>query len=136
VFNVSIQPRKQRKILYTAPPHLRNKFLHAHLSNELRERYHRRSIRVKKGDSVIVIRGDSKGHEGKVVRVDTERGFVYIEGLTMKDSRGRTVLKPVHVSKIIITKLDLSDEKRQAKIEALGKAVANTQTNEKVGEKP
>lgn len=133
---MSAQPRKQRKILYTAPSHLRSKFLHAHLSKELRERYHRRSIRVRKGDNVIVVRGDSKGHEGKVVRVDTERGFVYIEGLTMKDSRGRTVLKPIHASKIIITKLDLSDERRRAKLEALEKAVVNTQTNEKAGEKP
>ncbi len=129
---MSAQPRKQRKILHTAPQHLRNKFLHAHLSKELRERYHRRSVRVRKGDNVIVIRGDSKGHEGKVVRVDTERGFVYIEGLTMKDSRGRTVLKPVHVSKVIITKLDLSDERRRAKIESLKeKAVISTQSGEK-----
>lgn len=122
------KPRKQRKLLFSAPPHRRNKLLHAHLSKELRNKYHIRSIRVRTGDSVVVIRGDSKGHEGKIARVDTERGFVYIEGLTMKDSRGRTILKPVHASKVIVTKLDLSDEKRRAKLESLSKAtVSNVQ---------
>ncbi|MGB9728980.1 MAG: 50S ribosomal protein L24 [Thermoprotei archaeon] len=122
----SAKPRKQRKSIFLAPLHKRNKLLHAHLSKELRNKYHIRSIRVRTGDSVIVIRGDSKGHEGKVARVDAERGFIYIEGLTMKDSRGRTILKPIHASKVIVTKLDLSDERRRTKLEALSKTTISS----------
>ncbi|MBS1194889.1 MAG: ribosomal protein L24p/L26e, archaeal/eukaryotic, partial [Methanomicrobia archaeon] len=46
----SIQPRKQRKARYTAPLHIKGKFLSATLSKELREQYKRRSLRVVKGD--------------------------------------------------------------------------------------
>ncbi|MEM3715205.1 MAG: 50S ribosomal protein L24 [Thermoprotei archaeon] len=129
----SVKPGNQRKSIFSASLHKRNKLLHAHLSKELRNKYRRRSIRVRTGDNVIVIRGDSKGHEGKVVRVDAERGFVYIEGLTMKDSRGRTTLRPIHASKVIVTKLDLSDEKRRTKLEALSKV---TISNVQAGEQP
>lgn len=112
----SKQPRKQRRALYNAPAHLRGKNLHANLSPELREKYGRRSFRVRVGDTVKVMRGDYRGYEGKVVRVDTERGFVYVEGITIRDSRGNTVLRPVRASKVMITKLDLSDKRREERL--------------------
>ncbi len=121
---VSRQPRKQRRMLYRAPLHLRGKLLHAHLSPELREKYGWRSFRVRVGDTVRIMRGTYKDLEGKVVEVDTERGFVYVEGVTRTDSRGNTVLVPIHASKVMIIKLDLSDERRREKLESKIKGVA------------
>ncbi|MCD6275005.1 MAG: 50S ribosomal protein L24, partial [Candidatus Aenigmarchaeota archaeon] len=40
----SKQPRKQRKYRHNAPKHIRQKFMHANLSKELREKYNRRSL--------------------------------------------------------------------------------------------
>ena len=67
---MSTQPRKQRKFIYKAPLHIRHKLMSVTLSEELREQYGRRSLPVKSGDTVKVMRGDFKDHEGKVEKVD------------------------------------------------------------------
>lgn len=108
----SKQPRKQRKVLYTAPKHVRYKLMSAHLSKELREKYGIRSLPVRKGDVVRVMRGKYRGHEGKVVDVDRKRYYIYVEGVKVKKADGTEVLRPVHPSKVMIVKLDLSDEWR------------------------
>ena len=41
------------------------------------------TIHVKKGDSVVVISGKSKGKRGRVLRVDKDAGRVVIEGVNM-----------------------------------------------------
>ena len=56
----SKQPRKQRKYNYNAPLHIKGKFMAAHLSKDLMKKYNRRSIRVRKGDKVILLRGQFK----------------------------------------------------------------------------
>lgn len=76
---MSKQPRKQRKYIYEAPLHARRKMMSANLSRELREEYGRRSLPLRKGDKVEVLRGDFKGHEGKVEKVDLKRYRVYVE---------------------------------------------------------
>ena len=38
---------------------------------------------VKKGDNVIVITGKDKGKIGKVLKVDTDKGRIYVEGVNM-----------------------------------------------------
>lgn len=39
--------------------------------------------KLKKGDEVIVISGKSKGQSGKITRVVTETGRVYVEGVNL-----------------------------------------------------
>jgi len=113
----SAKPRKQRKALYTMPHHLRHKLLTAPLSRELREKYGFRNLPVRTGDRVRVMRGDYKGIEGKVIRVDRERGRVYIDTVTRKKVDGSTVNVPIHASKVMIVELDLSDRWRKRMIE-------------------
>ena len=110
---VSAQPRKQRKRLYNAPLHKLPKLMSAHLSPELREKYGRRSFPVRVGDRVKIMRGEFKGVEGKITKVDRERQMVYIENVTIKKVDGTTVQRPIHVSNIMITELNLDDEYRK-----------------------
>ena len=63
------------------------------------------------------MRGDYKGIEGKVIRVDRERGRVYIDTVTRKKVDGSTVNVPIHASKVMIVELDLSDRWRKRIIE-------------------
>jgi len=91
--------------------------LAAHLSKELRQQYGFRSLPVRKGDTVMVIRGDHKGRTGKVTRVDTSKLRVYVEGITGEKMDGTKYLIPIHPSNLIITKLDLSDKARKKIIE-------------------
>jgi len=116
------QPRKQRKAYFTAPLHIRHKFLTAPLSEELRREYNIRSLPVRRGDTVLILRGDFKGHEGRVVKVDLKKVRIHVEGVTRRRSDGTQVFIPIHPSKVMITKLDLSDERRREVIERKRKA--------------
>jgi large subunit ribosomal protein L24 len=116
---VSKQARKQRKALYNAPVHVRRRNVSAHLSDELMKQTAKRSTRVIKGDTVKVLRGDEgvNGVEGKVSSVNTRTGRIIIEGITMPKADGTMKARPVHSSNVIITKLDMTDPRRKAKLQ-------------------
>jgi large subunit ribosomal protein L24 len=109
---------KQRKALYNAPNHVRNKSVGSHLSAELMEKLERRTVRVVKGDTVRVVRGDEDvlGVDGKVTSVDTHKGRLIIEGVTIPKADGTMTERPVHASNVIITKLNMTDKYRKAKL--------------------
>lgn len=114
---MSKKPSKQRKALYVAPSHARGKTLSSPLSQELRERYGTRSIRARKGDTVIVARGDYAGIEGKINRVDPGANRLFIEGVTREKADGTTTFVPKHPSKIVIKRLNLDDKWRKDLLE-------------------
>ena len=109
---MSIQPRKQRKALYTAPLHIRRKIMSANLSKDLRADIGKRSLPIRVGDKVQVVRGDFKGHEGKVESIDAKRYKVTVEGVTLSKPDGNAVLLPNHPSNLMIIEADLKDERR------------------------
>jgi len=115
----SKKPSKQRKRFFNAPLHKRGKIMSVHLSPELREKYKVRSLPIRKGDRVRIMRGDAKGMEGKVVRVDRKKYRVYIEGVTRTNQRGEEVLIPIHYSNLMLIDLDLSDPWRKRKLESI-----------------
>lgn len=109
----STQPRKQRKYIYNAPSHLAGKQLHAHLSKELREKHKTRSVRVRVGDKVKVLRGTHKGKEGKVELVDTKNCRIYVAKVEMTKLQGGAAKYPLRPSNCMIT--ELVAEKRRFK---------------------
>ena len=117
----SKKPRKQRKALYQAPLHKRQKLVSAHLSKELRAQFKKRSLPIKSGDEIKIMRGAFKGKTGKVADVDLKKMKVYIEGITRKKSDGKEVKIPFHPSNLLIVKAELSDKKRQKTIERIQK---------------
>ncbi len=117
---MSKQPRKQRKFRYQAPLHLRHKMMSVNLSPELREEYERRSLPVRKGDTVKVLRGDFKDHEGKVETVDLKNYRIMIEGVNVQKPDGNQVYHPVHPSNLMIMEMDLDDDERNEILERKG----------------
>jgi large subunit ribosomal protein L24 len=109
----STQPRKQRKARYNATLHQRQKLMSALLSHELRAKYNKRNLPIREGDSVMVMRGDHTGTEGKVERVDLKHTKVVVEGVSVPKADGTEVPRPVHPSNVMITKLDLKDKIRE-----------------------
>jgi large subunit ribosomal protein L24 len=99
------------KMLHVAK-HGRDKMLGATLADNLRQQYNRRSVRVIKGDSVRVMRGEYKGVEGKVEKVDTRSSTLHIEGIQRDKVRGGQVKVPIHSSNVLITGLKLDDKYR------------------------
>lgn len=113
----SIKPNKQRKELYTAPLHKKRKWLAAHLEENLLLKYDRRSMPLVKGDVVRVMRGSFRGHEDKVASINTKKRYIEIEGLTITKADGKKIAKPLHASKLLVTKLNLTDKWRRQKLE-------------------
>jgi large subunit ribosomal protein L24 len=117
---MSKQPRKQRKSHFKAPLHVRHKLMSATLSEELRERYDIRSLPVRKGDTVQVMRGDFREQEGKVEKVDTKNFVLQIDGVSVQKPDGNKVYHPVHPSNVMLVELDLEDDERNEIIERKG----------------
>ena len=109
---MSKQPRKQRKALYNAPAHARGKHLSATLSKDLRADLGKRTLPVKSGDKVRVLRGDFKGHEGEVLDVDYGSYKVTIEDVTLSKPDGTAVFLPVDPSNLMIIDADTKDDRR------------------------
>jgi large subunit ribosomal protein L24 len=111
------KPNKQRKLLYQAPDHVRHRLFAAHLSPELRSSHLAKSLPVRSGDTVRLMRGDHKGFEGKITRVDLSEYRIYVEGLTREKVDGTTIFVPIHPSKVMITRLNLDDKWRRKVLE-------------------
>ena len=95
--------------------HAQGKFMNAHLSEELHKKYKTRSLRVRVGDTVKVMRGDFRGKAGKVERVNVTDEKVYITGVELSKRDGTKVLRPIRPSNLLIEQLDTSDKRRLKK---------------------
>jgi len=107
------QPRKQHKVLFQAPSHVRYKLFSAPLSPALKADHKVSSVPVRAGDTVRIMRGDRKGTEGKVAQVDRNRYRLFVEGVTREKVDGSAVQIPLHPSKVMITSLNLDDKWRR-----------------------
>ena len=113
----SVQTRKQRKYKFNAPLHVKHKMVSSALSKELRKEYGIRSVPVRKGDFVKVITGQFRGKSGKVTKVSISLIDCHVEGATISRADGTESFYPIHPSNVMITKLELTDKTRVAKIE-------------------
>ncbi len=117
----SVQPRKQRKFRYNAPLHVRQGFVSANLSKSLRERFGKRSMPLRKGDEVEVMRGSFRGQRGSIDRIDLSKTKVYVDEIKVKKSDGSEVMRALQPSNLRIVKLNLDDKKRQAILDRASK---------------
>ena len=114
---MSSKPSKVRKKFFTAPLHLKSARVSSSLSDELKSKYGLNSIRIRKGDTVKVMRGAYSGVEGKVQMINIKSGRVTVEGITREKIAGGTTPVRIHASKVMIVNLNLDDKLRRKKIE-------------------
>jgi len=112
-WNSSKAPSKQRKYRYNAPLHVRRKFMHVHLSPELRKETGRRQILIRKGDEVKIMRGQYSKKKGVVKQIKIKKEKIYIEGIENVKKDGTKVDVPLKASNIMIVKLYTEDKKRK-----------------------
>ncbi len=108
----SSQRRKQRKYQAHAPLHIKQRFASAHLSDELKKKYGHRSLQIRKGDIVKIMRGEFKKKSGKVHQVMLKKTRIYIEGITRAKKDGTTAFIPLHPSNVMIITPVLEDKRR------------------------
>lgn len=114
------KPRKQHKRLYQAPLHKRYKQFSAALSSKLKASYNTNSIPVRMGDTVLIMRGDRKGFEGKVTGVNRTKYRIFVEGVTREKVDGTSMPIPIHPSKVRIIRLNLDDKWRKETLKRKG----------------
>jgi len=122
-----MKPTKQRKAYFNAPLHEKRKRISARLQLDKPDsRFDGvRTVTVRVGDTVRVTRGDlangGKRHGGKrgvdpltgpVIRIDSEKGRLYIEGAKASKADNKEEAVPVHSSNVVVVKLDETDKLR------------------------
>ena len=118
------------------PKHQRDKMVGAVLEDSLRRQYGRKNIRVIRGDSIRVMRGEYKGVEGKVEKVNTKHATLHIEGIQREKIRGGQIKVPIHSSNVMVISLNLDDDYRSSKLQGAAKEepAASSEKKEEKGE--
>lgn len=119
----SKQPRKQRKYKANAPLHLKKKFVRVNLSKDLRKTKGKRTIQLKKGDVVKIMRGKFKGKTGKVLEIKLKESKVIIEGILIKKQDGSKAnikmqpsnLQIKELTERVKTKKEIKNESKEIK---------------------
>eukprot|EP00771_Trimastix_marina_P002370 gnl/Trimastix_PCT/35.p1 GENE.gnl/Trimastix_PCT/35~~gnl/Trimastix_PCT/35.p1 ORF type:complete len:165 (+),score=38.13 gnl/Trimastix_PCT/35:67-495(+) len=112
VRKVTSSRRKQRKAYFTAPSHIRRKFMSSHLSKDLREKYGVRALPIRKDDEVRIMCGKHKNTTGKVINVYRKKYVIHIERLQKEKANGQPVPIGIHPSNVCITSLKLLRDRK------------------------
>ncbi len=130
----SKQPRKQRLAHYTAPYHRRHREMSTPIDRGLRERQlargfmYPRAIPVRKGDRVLIVRGEGKGsNASKVAKIDRKARKVYVEGFTYFKSDGTELQRPIDASNLVIINPDWSDIRRRKLLTRVNESIEWTE---------
>jgi len=124
----------RNRTIYQAPSSLRSKLLCGHLSKDLKNKYHKRSVRVTEGDTVKVVRGEFKGVSGKVTQVSLLKNGIVVEGIKKEKLKGGNLDVFIHTSNVIVTDLNTDDKWRAAKLE--GKSAKPAKESKPAAPKP
>jgi ribosomal protein uL24 len=104
------------------------------LSRELRSRFHRRALPVRKGDTVRVLSGSFAGREERVARVDRRGYSVTLDNVTLKTADEKMKPLSLGVGHLVITRLNLSDPWRRRSMRVRDEDVTPEERGEKVAE--
>lgn len=116
-WNSSTNPSKQRKYRDNAPLHVKDKIVSANVAPELRDELGTRSIPLRTGDRVKVMRGDEKGKSGIVSRIDRGDEKVYVDGIEVERTDGTVREKALRPSNLQVQALNVEDNRRLEKYE-------------------
>ena len=110
--------RKMRnRQIYYATHQTASAQLSSELSNDLKKKYGKRSIRVLEGDTVKVIRGEFSGVDGKVTKVSLIKNGINIEGVKKDRVKGDKFDVYIHTTNIVITGINTDDKWRMNRLE-------------------
>ncbi|MFX1295085.1 MAG: 50S ribosomal protein L24 [Promethearchaeota archaeon] len=108
--------RKQRKRFYNQPHHKRNRLMNAKLHEDMEMEHGIKKLTVRKGDTVLVVRGEFRDMEGKISKIDRQKAQIFIEGASIEKSSGTTFDIPLYPSNVVLTKIETKKDKWRKKI--------------------
>jgi len=128
----STSPRRQRKALYSADSFERRLRMGVPLSRELRSRFRRRAVPIRKGDTVRVLSGSFAGREERVAKVHRRDYRVTLDNVTLKTAEDKLKPLTLGVSNLVITRLNLSDAWRRRSLRVTDEEVTPEERGEAV----
>ena len=108
---ISSSKRVQRKRQLGASSSLKRKLMSCHLVKSLRDQYKLRSLPIKRGDEVKILKGKAKGQSGKVVQVYRKKNIIYVDKINREKQNGQTVFLPIKPSYCVISKLLINKDR-------------------------
>ena len=102
---VASKRRAQRKLQLLAPSSIKRKLMNCHLAKSLRDQYKIRSLPVKRGDDVKILKGKAKGKTAKVVQVYRRRNVIYVDKVNREKQNGQSIFLPIKPCYCVIEKL-------------------------------
>ena len=87
------------------------------LSKELKAKYKKNAVTLRKGYKVKIMRGEYKKQIGKVVDIDLKKTRVHVEGIQHVKRSGAKSFYPLHPSNLQIIEAVFDDKKMRAKME-------------------
>ncbi|OIO66309.1 50S ribosomal protein L24 [Candidatus Woesearchaeota archaeon CG_4_10_14_0_2_um_filter_57_5] len=112
-WTASSKPKKQRLYVRRAPLHRQSKLVSCSLAKDLRAKHGRRTIPIRTGDKVRIMRGSHKGKTPVVASVNRAKRRVYLEGIQVTKKEGTKVNIPFAISNLQI--IDVKDATRRFK---------------------
>ena len=117
-----MKPTKMRnKQIYYATSKVKSVQTACSLSTELRKKFKKRSIRIVKGDTVKILRGEFYGTAGKVTKILTQKNSITVDGVKKEKKKGDKIDVPIHSTNVIITALNDDDKWRMNKLQGNSK---------------
>jgi large subunit ribosomal protein L24 len=87
-----------------------------------------RSIPVRTGDRVLIVRGEGRGTEGhRISQVDRRARKVYVDGFTYHKSDGTELQRPIDPSNLVVINPDWSDVRRRRILDRVNEGVEWTE---------
>ena len=99
----SKKPKKQRKALNNYKNHERSNLLRTRLAKFLQEEYGIKTLPLRVGDSVRIVKGEFKDFEGEVIEI-TDNLRAKIKEAAFEKADGTEWNPSIHISNLIITK--------------------------------
>jgi large subunit ribosomal protein L24 len=106
-------PRRQRRLIRRSSIHSHKRLLRCRLDETLREEYGVRSLGLKKGDLVRIMRGQFRDTEAKVQRVDYTKARVMLDAASVTKADGKEARIAMSASNLMMVKLELDDQRKK-----------------------
>nr|UXY87664.1 60S ribosomal protein L26 [Cryptomonas curvata] len=114
---VTSSRRKNRKKFFKSHSNQRRKIMASLLSKNLQEKYHKKSLPVRKDDEVKVMRGIMKGRIGKVVQCHRKNFSIYVDKITRLKTGKSVSYFPISHSNVVIVGLSMTNERKTLLLE-------------------
>ena len=109
---LSSKRRTNRKKYFNADSEKKRKMMSSGIEKISRGNQNIKTIPLRKGDEVKIVRGNQKGKTGKIIQCSRKYGVIYINSVTYKKANGDEIYKPIHPSNVLIQKLLLTNERK------------------------